>query len=429
MEESEDGQQNPEHLGNADSSYPTDTASPRTNRKAHKARKNNVPWTAEDYWAYRESKKHKQLAPRPELSVGAYAFLFDDLEEGLIYLLNGVAPEDYRLPESNAPNKGPAYTDPPVSRTVLPFKGTPTPEPKTTEDDSYTSVHDEYDIDQIPSPRWNWDPGGTGDITPDDPRGPAPYTSMLVASVTVTDEAKDKPGSELTTDDLNIHSWKNKTTTQKVAQPMIFRGTFNGINANILYDNGSGGLLMGKSFAQSNNIPTQQLNPRYRLRYGDSKSSLTDQETVAGKVHIGSVVFTEQFLINPHDLPGIDIILGKNFQDRVGCEILNPKGREPYGKAYVQFPGGEKIYTQDDLLGGMEVNLNYIDSFEAHSILKREMKANGSLSDIEFYKVSVQKEAQMNGDIPSTEATIKPRYIQISRNFWINTIFYVRAYQ
>jgi len=94
--------------------------------------------------------------------------------------------------------------------------------------------------------------------------------------------------------------------------------------------------------------------------------------------------------------------------DRVKSETRYPEGNGLIGKSYVRFPSGECIYTRDDLLGGTEIDIQYIDSGEAYNFLRKEQKLNGNLEDIEFYKISVQKEMQDTGAIPSTEAKTKP---------------------
>ena len=235
-----------------------------------------------------------------------------------------------------------------------------------------------------------------------------PTENLLVASIKITDVAQDKHKTEINTTDLDIHSWKNQTTTEKIAAPMIFCGVFNGIQANILYDQGSGTQIMSKGFAEANNIATRRLEPPYRLRYGNNNTSLTDKETIAGTIGIGNVRFKETFFVNPHNLPGIDLILGKSFMDRVKSETRYPEGNGLIGKSYVRFPSGECIYTRDDLLGGTEIDIQYIDSGEAYNFLRKEQKLNGNLEDIEFYKISVQKEMQDTGAIPCTEAKPKP---------------------
>ena len=172
---------------------------------------------------------------------------------------------------------------------------------------------------------------------------------------------------------------------------MIFCGVFNGIQANILYDQGSGTQIMSKGFAEANNIATRKLDPPYRLRYGNNNTSLTDKETIEGTIGIGNVRFKETFFVNPHNLPGIDLILGKSFMDRVKSETRYPEGNGLIRKSYVRFPSGECIYTRDNLLGGTEIDIQYIDSGEAYNFLRKEQKLNGDLGDIEFYKISVQK--------------------------------------
>jgi len=86
VEEPLDDNINPETLGNVESPCPDtpDTASPHKNRKRTRTR-TRVPWTADDYRAYRESKRVKRVLPT-ELSVGTYAFLFEEIEDGLTYL-------------------------------------------------------------------------------------------------------------------------------------------------------------------------------------------------------------------------------------------------------------------------------------------------------------------------------------------------------
>ena len=429
VEEPLDGNKNPETVGNVDSPCPDtpDTASPHKSRKRTKTR-TRVPWTADDYRAHRENKRVKTVPPT-ELSVGAYAFLFEDIENGLTYLNNVSTPEDYSLPEDNTthnttrePEKINGFSSAPSGETtprIKPggggrgalFTGQPSTSPKEDGEEESTPSPE----DAIPS-RWMWDPRGKEKTTPTDPRGPTPIPSLLVATVSVAEKAKGTSKSDLTPDDLDIHSWKNQTTTVKVSAPMIFKGTYNGIMANILYDQGSGSQIMSKGFAEKNDLRTRKMPIAYRLRYGNSSSSVTDQETEPRTIHIGTLFFKETFLINPHTLPGIDIILGKSFQDRVKCETRYPsQGRVPFGKAFVQFPSGECIYTHDDLLGGTDIDIQYIDSGEAYTFLKEEMRTNRSLEDIEFYKISVQKEAQMNGEIPSPEATVKPIHPDIQK--------------
>ena len=162
-------------LGNVESPYPvtTDSASPlNKSPKPPRKKKLFVPWTAEDYRAYKESKR-AQTITTTALSVGTYAFLFEDIEKGLTYLKNVSPTEDYTLPEENSLNpmqdigeEGTNLTDPtstPAARKkagnrATLYKAPLHPQKGVTKEEVVLSQKDEFD--HIPTSRWTWDPGG-----------------------------------------------------------------------------------------------------------------------------------------------------------------------------------------------------------------------------------------------------------------------------
>ena len=55
----------------------------------------------------------------------------------------------------------------------------------------------------------------------EDSRGPAPYISVRVAAITtVVDDITTKQT-------INVKSWKDEVTTELVAKPLLFGGTYN----------------------------------------------------------------------------------------------------------------------------------------------------------------------------------------------------------
>ena len=59
-------------------------------------------------------------------------------------------------------------------------------------------------------------------------------------------------------------------------------------------------------------------------------------------------------------------------------------------------------------------NMQYISSEEAYEFLRKEERTNHTLDDIEFYKISVQKEMEVKGEIKSSTSKKKiPEEVQV----------------
>ena len=248
---------------------------------------------------------------------------------------------------------------------------------------------------------WKWN---GGKITPEDQRGPSPLPVFFMASTSLdTPQGQDAV--------IDVHSWKNTTTTERVAKPLIFGGHVNGVQADILYDTGSGTQIMSKTFAEKLGVTLKPALISCRLKYGDGKSAIASTETGELLIAIGEVRFKETFLVNPSDIPGVDIILGKSFQDRTHSEIRYES--KAGGTPFVQFPSGERIYTKDDIRGTTGIDFMCISTEEANAFLLDEFKRNGSLQDIELFKISVQKEFQMTGKIPNPAESVQQHHPDI----------------
>ena len=165
-----------------------------------------------------------------------------------------------------------------------------------------------------------------------------------------------------------------------------------------MLDPGSGTDIMCRAFADKHNIGTSKTDG-IRLRYGDGKESFTNTISTIKKVAIQDVKFNEQFYINPHDLPGVDIILGMSFMDKYRAEIRYPTEVGTQDLPHVWFPGGKQMHTKYSLLGGAAVDCQYISTSEAYTFLQDEQRRNKSLADVEMYAISIQKEMEMKGQI------------------------------
>ena len=336
------------------------------------------PWTKEDWKAARAKSEGK------EPPVTGYSLVQADLAYSIECLFFDITGTDTQTRNESGDQE---------KKTSFPcttFRGTPMIVDTETVESGGCGTITNQDPDEQINGSWKWNGGA---ITPDDPRGPCPLPVFQIATAKLQKEG----GREI----LDVHSWKNTTTTEKVAIPLHFGGHVNGVLANILYDTGSGTQIISKSFAEKIGANIQASKIACRLNYGDGKSAITSTETGETNISIGGVRFKEQFLINPFDIPGVDIILGRSFQDRVRSEIrYGPKSKiSTHQQPYVQFPSGERIYTKGDIRGTTGVDFMCITTEEADIFLKDEMKRNGTLQDIEFYKVSVQKEFQMTGRI------------------------------
>ena len=238
-----------------------------------------------------------------------------------------------------------------------------------------------------------------------DTRGPSPYISVRVAAISTEENTPPAAETAPVKQKIVVKSWKTEITTEMVAKPLLFKGTYNKTAVRILYDPGSGAQIMSKSFAEGFKIPTVPLKQKVHLRYPNGGSGITESRSTAGSVSIQGVTFQETFLINPYDIPGVDLILGLSFQNRVRSEIRYPSGEEEERgmPAYISFPTGERIYPET-WMGTDPVDCAFVTAQEMHDFLKKEMKMNKTLDDIQVYAVSVQKAMQLAGLIPVPEA-------------------------
>jgi hypothetical protein len=173
-----------------------------------------------------------------------------------------------------------------------------------------------------------------------------------------------------------------------------------------LFDSGSGSQIVSRKFVEGLQIPTVQMSNCIRLRYGDGVTAYTTTETVPLKISIQGVIFMEKFIVTPYDTPSVDLIFGLSFQNRVRFEIrYSDKAGE--NEPYILFPTGERIYTEKWLEGDI-ADIRFVDAENAHKWMLKEMKLNGDTTDIEIYVVSVQKEMEINGLLPTEEKTKKP---------------------
>ena len=243
-------------------------------------------------------------------------------------------------------------------------------------------------------------------ILKEDARGPAPYISVRVAAIsTAVDETTMK-------EKILVKSWKDEVTTEMVANPLLFRGTYNNIPVRIAYDPGSGAQIMSKSFAEGLKVSTVAIPSPIRLRYPDGQSGMTRDRSTPGTIRVQGVTFQETFLINPYDIPGVDLILGLSFQNRVRSEIRYPKKRKEAHSPYISFPTGERIYPET-WTGPEAVDCAFVAAEELHRFIQQEYKKNKTLDDLQIYAVSVQKAMQLAGQIPIPETDQEPEHPDI----------------
>ena len=169
---------------------------------------------------------------------------------------------------------------------------------------------------------------------------------------------------------------------------------------------------MSKSFAEGLQVSTLPLPSPIRLRYPDGKSGITKDRSSPGTVRIQGVTFQETFMVNPYDIPGVDLILGLSFQNRVQSEIRYPKRNKKAHSPYVSFPTGERIYPEN-WTGPEAVDCAYLSAEELHRFIQQEYTTNKTLDDLQIYAVSVQKAMQMAGQIPILETDTEPEHPDI----------------
>jgi len=122
--------------------------------------------------------------------------------------------------------------------------------------------------------------------------------------------------------------------------------------------------------------------------------------------------------VSPTDVPGIDLVLGLSFQNRVKSEIrYSGADKMPY----VLFQSGERIYTKDSMSNDKWVentaDVRYMSFDKAFQFLKKNMpnvrdrKLNNDTDDsgydtwdddTEVYVVSVSKQMELDGQLPVT---------------------------
>ena len=138
---------------------------------------------------------------------------------------------------------------------------------------------------------------------------------------------------------------------------MLFQGHFDSVPCIIMLDPGSGTDIMCSEFAKRHNINTSQTEA-INLRYGDGRVSTTNQISTNKTVALGeNIRFKEEFYINPHKLPGVDLILGMAFMNKFRAEIRYPdKIKGGQNLPFLYFPCGNKVYTKDNILSSGTVD-------------------------------------------------------------------------
>ena len=403
--------------------------SPRPNRKV--ISKNNLSWEA---W-YANYKERMRAAK--QIKETFYSFKLGDQGSPLRFECLNWDVEDNDIDESMAAHMGVATES--IGRAWAslcsgkaalrraPIKEEPTVEKEESlvspeKEEPKTKGNKEEPFSRIKNRGYNSDSGTETDLEEspvfscyigaerlsgicNDTRGPAPYISVRVAAISTEEETLTTGTVETTKQKIVVKSWKTEVTTELVAKPLLFKGTYNKTAVRILYDPGSGAQVMSKSFAEGFKIPTVPLETKINLRYPNGGTGVTDKRSGAGSVSIQGVTFQETFLINPYDIPGVDLILGLSFQNRVRSEIRYPSEEEEEKgmPAYISFPTGERIYPET-WIGADPVDCAFITAQEMHNFLKQEMKINKTLDDVQVYAVSVQKAMQLAGLIPIPDA-------------------------
>ena len=238
--EEQDGEGiNPETQGPDDSSDGNiASATPKKPRKhKRKGHSSKSPWTEADYRAYREERR-KPPTPDP-VNPDAYFFLFEALSFNLECLHHGYNPvnqdnlETTSIPEENktsgeTPTSDTKCMDTLPARTPKRFEGEPAQRTSLSEaeiaDQEYLRTwmcKDESDL--APKIRWTWKPGGDN-LNAIDSRGPTPLLAFHMAAITARPRSPNvgTEGGGIKENEplFDVHSWKDKTTVEKVARPI-----------------------------------------------------------------------------------------------------------------------------------------------------------------------------------------------------------------
>ena len=216
------------------------------------------------------------------------------------------------------------------------------------------------------------------------------------------------------------HAWKFKSTRgdERIVQTLVFTGNIRSVDTNspphkskILYDPGSGTQIMSPSFAKSMGILPVKMERKVYMKFGNNTRGESQDATPVLRVTIQNVSFVEEFIVAPQDIPGIDIILGLSFQNRVKSETrYTTKEKMPY----VLFSSGERIYTDammaDTKWDENTADVRYMACDEAYKFLKKNMPTttarkkigvNKWEDDTDVFLVSVHKQMELDGLLPS----------------------------
>ena len=221
----------------------------------------------------------------------------------------------------------------------------------------------------------------------------------------------------------DINAWKTTTTKgdDRIAKSLVFEGfvSEDGVRnskkqANILYDNCSGTQIISPSYVEQLGITPVKMEKRVSMRFGNGTRGGSQLATVPLRINIQGVSFLEEFIVACTDVPGIDIVLGLSFQNRVKSEIrYSGADKMPY----VLFQSGERIYSRDSISNEKwaenTADVRYMAFDEAYKFLKKNMpKVNDRTKhdddegydswddDTEVYVISVSKQMELDGQVP-----------------------------
>ena len=245
-------------------------------------------------------------------------------------------------------------------------------------------------------------------------------SSKTVPKGTSQPSAGTDPPNLNTHDDT--HAWKFKSTKgeERIVQTLVFTGAIRSLDTvspphktRILYDPGSGTQIMSPSFAKSIGILPIKLERKVYMKFGNDTRGESQDATPVLRINIQNVSFVEEFIVASQDIPGIDIILGLSFQNRVKSETrYTTKDKMPY----VLFSSGERIYTDvmmtDEKWNENTADVRYMACDEAFKFLKKNMPTATARKkiredkwedDIDVFLVSVHKQMELDGLLSSTD--------------------------
>ena len=221
----------------------------------------------------------------------------------------------------------------------------------------------------------------------------------------------------------DVHAWKNETTKgeDRIAKSLVFEGyvSEDGIReskkpASILYDTGSGTQIISPSYVEKLGITPVKMEKIVSMRFGNGTRGGTQLATIPLRINIQGVSFLEEFIVAFTDVPGVDIVLGLSFQNRVKSEIrYSGDNKMPY----VLFQSGERIYSRDSMSNSMlaenTADVKYMAFDDAYKFLKKNMPSVSNRNkndddegydswedDTEVYLVSVSKQMELDGTVP-----------------------------